>query len=80
MFGNAHCAGSMIFFEGRSTEVRDEDHGGPNKAAAAYRRHARACHMLVRHAQNEDQRQQLLVMAETWESLALERETMASAD
>ena len=42
--------------------------------AAAYRRHARECHTLARHAQNEDQRLQLLVMAETWESLAVERE------
>jgi len=79
MFRNARCAGSMTFFEGRTTEMRAEDYEGLNKAAA-YRRHARACHTLVPHAQSENQRQQLLVMAETWEALALERETLFSAD
>jgi len=41
--------------------------------AAAYWQHARECYTLARHAQNEDQRLQLLAMAQTWESLAVER-------
>jgi hypothetical protein len=48
--------------------------------AAAYREHARECHTLARHAQNEDQRLQLLAMAETWESLASERESTLLAN
>jgi len=61
----------------RETQLGDGDH--VLHKAAAYRRHARECHMLSNHAQNEDQRLQLLAMAETWESLAIEREAGVSA-
>ena len=42
-----------------------------------YREHAEECRALARNAQNEEQRRQLLELAETWGSLALERERMA---
>jgi hypothetical protein len=42
-----------------------------------YRERARKCLALARNAQNEEQRRQLLELAETWSSLALERERMA---
>jgi hypothetical protein len=79
LFNNARCGGAISLFEGRTKEVRAEE-SEPLNRAIAYRRRARACHALVRHAQNEDQRLQLLAMAETWESLAIEREAMLSAD
>ena len=41
-----------------------------------YREHAEECRTLARNAQNEEQRRQLLELAETWGSLALERERM----
>lgn len=41
-----------------------------------YREHAEECRALARNAQNEEQRRQLLELAETWGSLALERERM----
>jgi hypothetical protein len=41
-----------------------------------YREHAGECRALARNAQNEEQRRQLLELAETWGSLALERERM----
>ena len=37
-----------------------------------YREHAEECRALARNAQNEEQRRQLLELAETWGSLALE--------
>jgi hypothetical protein len=42
-----------------------------------YREHAEQCRALARNAQNEEQRRQLLELAETWGSLALERERTA---
>ena len=59
------------------TQLGDGDHA--LHKAVAYRRHARECYLLSHHAQNEDQRLQLLAMAETWESLAIEREAGVSA-
>jgi hypothetical protein len=44
------------------------------KKAEEYRRHAEACRTLARHAQNGEHRNQLLVMAETWDGLAVQRE------
>jgi len=41
-----------------------------------YRRQAKECRLLARNAQNEEHRNQLLVMAETWETLAVERESL----
>jgi len=69
----------IFVFRSRSkdTQLGDGDH--VLDRAAAYRRHARECHALSHHAQNEDQRLQLLAMAETWESLAIEREAGISA-
>ena len=69
----------IFVFRGRTkdTQLGDGDH--VLDRAAAYRRHARECHLLSHHAQNEDQRLQLLAMAETWESLATEREAGVSA-
>ena len=69
-----------IFVSGSRTkdaQLGDGDHA--LHRAVAYRRHARECHILSHHAQNEDQRLQLLAMAETWESLAIEREVGVSA-
>jgi len=44
--------------------------------AAEFRKHARECLKLARSAQNEQQRDQFLKLAESWESLASEREKM----
>ena len=41
-----------------------------------YRRQAKECRLLARKAQNEEHRNQLLIMAETWETLAVERESL----
>jgi hypothetical protein len=41
-----------------------------------YRRQAGECRLLARKAQNEEHRSQLLIMAETWETLAVERESL----
>ena len=44
------------------------------KKAGEYRRHAEECRVLARAAQNAEHRNQLLIMAETWDGLAAERE------
>ena len=44
------------------------------KKAEEYRRHAEECRVLARAAQNGEHRNQLLIMAETWDGLAAERE------
>ena len=44
------------------------------KKAAEYRLHAKDCRELAAKTSKPDQRDQLLRMAETWESLALDRE------
>ena len=41
-----------------------------------YRRQAEECRLLARKAQSEEHRSQLLIMAETWETLAVERESL----
>ena len=46
------------------------------KKAAEYRLHAHECRALARTAQTEEQRGQLITMAQTWEALAVERERM----
>jgi len=72
--------GGDIFGSGSlAKEIRLGEGDGPLHKAAAYRRHARECHALSHHAQNEHQRMQLLLMAESWEALATERETTVSA-
>jgi hypothetical protein len=45
----------------------------PLKKASEYTQHAHECRVLARNAQNEEQRIQVLKMAETWDSLAVER-------
>jgi len=42
-----------------------------------YREHAEECRALARNAPNEEQRRQLLELAETWGSLALARDQRA---
>ena len=44
------------------------------KKTDEYRRHAEECRVLARHMKNAEYRGQLLVMADTWETLAIERE------
>ena len=44
------------------------------KKAAEYREHAQECLSLARKAQTDEQRDQFLNMAQTWESLAHQRE------
>lgn len=44
------------------------------KKAADYRRHAQECRALAKKVETEAQRVSLLQMAETWDSLATERE------
>ena len=50
--------------------------GFPLKKATEYRQHAQECRGLARASQTDEQRQQLLKLAETWEALAIERERM----
>ena len=49
------------------------------KKAVDYRRHADECRVLARAAQNGEHRNQLLIMAETWDGLAAERERAVGA-
>ena len=46
------------------------------KKASEYRQHAQECRALARTTQTDDHRVQLLKMAETWETLATERERL----
>ena len=46
--------------------------------AEEFRQHAAECRSMAKSTSNEDHRQQLLKMAEIWESLAHERERMAA--
>ena len=54
--------------------------GAELKKAEEYRRHAAACRDLARHARNAEHRNQLLIMAETWDGLAAERERAVRAN
>ncbi|MBB3020674.1 hypothetical protein FHR70_003760 [Microvirga lupini] len=47
------------------------------KKASEYRQHAEECWQMANGALNEEQRAQLLEMAQTWENLAREREAKA---
>jgi hypothetical protein len=49
------------------------------KKASEYRRHAEECRTLARNAMSDQERNQLLNMAETWTKLAEERERMAGS-
>ena len=44
------------------------------KKAQDYRQHASECRALARKARSDEERQQLLTMAATWDILAVERE------
>ena len=44
------------------------------KKTEDYRQHASECRALARKARSEEERQQLLTMAATWDILAVERE------
>jgi hypothetical protein len=44
------------------------------KKVSEYRRHVEECKALLRGARTPEERQMLLNMAETWESLAVARE------
>ena len=46
------------------------------KKASEYRQHSQECRALARNAKGDEHRTQLLKMAETWETLAVERERM----
>ena len=46
------------------------------RKASEFRRHADECRALARNAGNEEQRRQLLDMANTWEQIAEERERL----
>jgi hypothetical protein len=43
------------------------------KTAEEYREHAQECRRLAKHALTRQEREQLVTMAETWETLAIER-------
>ncbi len=46
------------------------------KTALEYRKHAEECRALAKQMPEGEQRNQLLEMARTWESLAVERERL----
>ena len=50
--------------------------GGPVEKANQYREHAKDCRALARTARTPEHRQMLIIMAETWESLAADRERL----
>jgi hypothetical protein len=50
------------------------------KKAEDYRRHADECRALARNATSDDERRQLIHMAETWLGLAQQRLQMLSAN
>jgi hypothetical protein len=49
------------------------------KTAAQYREHAAQCRDLASYMDRPEHRRQLLQMAETWESMAEQREAMLAA-
>jgi hypothetical protein len=53
---------------------------GPVKKASEYRQHAKECRTLAAQAVSDEHRKQLSAMADTWETLALEREKIAAKD
>jgi hypothetical protein len=48
-------------------------------SAAEYRKHAGECRALARNAQNDQQRNQLLKMADAWDNFAMESDRAARA-
>ena len=50
------------------------------KKASEYRHHAKECRALANQAVSDEHRKQLSAMADTWDTLALERERAAAKD
>ena len=50
------------------------------KKASEYRKHAEECRALARQMKHGEYREQLLIMAETWDRLAAEREAVVLAE
>jgi hypothetical protein len=50
------------------------------KKASEYRRHAEECRALAKQMKQGEYRDQLLIMAETWDRLAAEREAALPAE
>ena len=50
--------------------------GAPMSKGVEYRKHAQECRALARNVQNEEHKNQLLKMAEAWDSFAAERERL----
>ena len=61
---------------GRRNPAHTEFGLGSLEKISNYRRQADECRLLARKAQNDEHRSQLLIMAETWETLAVEREAL----
>ncbi len=53
---------------------------GSVKKASEYRQHAKECRTLAAQAVSDEHRKQLAAMADTWETLALEREKTAAKE
>jgi hypothetical protein len=53
---------------------------GPVKKASEYRQHAKECRALAVQAVSDEHRKQLAAMADTWDTLALEREKIAGKE
>jgi hypothetical protein len=53
---------------------------GPVKKASEYRQHAKECRTLAAQAVSDEHRKQLAAMADTWDTLALEREKIAAKE
>jgi hypothetical protein len=50
------------------------------KQAAEYRRHAAECRKLALGSKTEEERQQLILMAEAWEQMAEHRERVIARE
>jgi hypothetical protein len=50
------------------------------KKASEYRQHAKECRALSTQAMSDEHRKQLTAMADTWDTLALERERAGGQD
>ena len=50
------------------------------KKASEYRKHAEECRTLARQMKQGEYREQLLIMADTWDRLAAERESAVSVE
>jgi hypothetical protein len=70
----------MIYVNVQGTTNSDAGRKGIRvKKASEYRKHAGECRALARQMKQGEYREQLLVMADTWERLAAERDAAHSA-